>query len=210
MTYKIVRSNRKSVCLSVTAENDITVRCPLNMREEKIDEFVESKKDWLLKILAENSKKLDANKEITAYEKIYICGNKLPLIISNKNEITDDGVYVTSLKRIKSLFISTYSGVLIDIAEKTANKYGFRVESFNIKAYKRRWGCCDKKGNITFNYFLFMLPPSLQRYVIIHELCHTVHFDHSQEFWKLVASFEPSYKQLRKQLKSFDFLINLY
>ena len=109
MTYKIVRSNRKTVCLSVTAENDITVRCPLNMREEKIDEFVESKKDWLLKILAENSKKLDANKEITAYEKIYICGNKLPLIISNKNEIADDGVYVTSLKRIKSLFISTYS-----------------------------------------------------------------------------------------------------
>lgn len=55
-----------------------------------------------------------------------------------------------------------------------------------------------------------MLPPELQRYVMVHELCHIVHRDHSPSFWQLVERFEPSYKLLRKEMKRYNFLSKMY
>lgn len=82
--------------------------------------------------------------------------------------------------------------------------------SVSVKSYKGRWGCCDSKNNIIFNYKLFMLPRCIQDYVIIHELCHTLCHNHSPAFWKLVSEFLPDYKAVRAELRNFDFLTALY
>ena len=55
-----------------------------------------------------------------------------------------------------------------------------------------------------------MLPQSVQKYVMVHELCHTVHHDHSKEFWQLVSRFMPDWKRYRAELKKYTFLIRLY
>lgn len=207
---KVIRTARKSISLSVSPENEITVRCPRNTSESRINSFLESKKCWLNKVMTINEAKLSLNRSVLDYKEIYIGGKKLPLIISNRNEIAESGVHVKNLNQIKRVFISHFSDRFINLAREISEQLNLPANGFSVKTYRRRWGCCDSKGKITFNYMLFMLPQKLQRYVIIHELCHTVYFNHSSEFWRLVSVFEPDYKFLRTQLKCYDYITNLY
>lgn len=208
--YKIVRSKRKTVSVSVSPKNEITVRCPLKISDSAINDFIESKSDWLYRVIAENNVKNDFNGKILNFEEIYVCGNKVPLIFADFNRIEYDAVFVKDRASIKKTYIKFLSTGLINSAEQIAKEINLKCSGFSVRAYKSRWGCCDKSKNITLNYLLAMLPYYLQRYVIIHELCHTVYFNHSSNFWKLVAKLEPNYKLCRKNLQGFNFLTKLY
>ncbi|UCF29903.1 MAG: DUF45 domain-containing protein [bacterium] len=70
-----------------------------------------------------------------------------------------------------------------------------------IRGQRTRWGSCSARGNINLNYKLLFLTPDLVRYILHHELCHTVHLDHSRLFWELLASFEPDYRVYNRQVK---------
>ncbi|MBN1994919.1 MAG: M48 family metallopeptidase [Anaerolineae bacterium] len=71
-----------------------------------------------------------------------------------------------------------------------------------FRGQKTRWGSCSGRKTISLNYKLLFLPPALVRYVLIHELCHTKHLNHSAKFWTLVGQKEPNYKQLKKELRA--------
>lgn len=74
----------------------------------------------------------------------------------------------------------------------------------SIRGQKTRWGSCSHRQSINLNYKLLFLPETLVHYVLIHELCHTVHLNHSPDFWALVAHLEPNYHTYRQQLKQSD------
>ncbi len=208
--YNIIRSKRKTLTVSVSTDNIITVRCPNSMSDSVVDDFINSKSEWLFKVMAENNlKRVDCG-SVLNYKEIYVGGRKIPLIFSDRNVIDNDAVYVKSVSAIKKTYIKYFSAELIDYAKQISAQAKLHAAGFSLRAYKSRWGCCDTKGAITFNWLLIMLPLYLQRYVIIHELCHTVHFNHSQKFWNTVAKLEPNYKLCRKNLKSFNYLTKLY
>lgn len=79
--------------------------------------------------------------------------------------------------------------------------YGYAWGSIAIRDQRGRWGSCSSKGNLNFNYRLALLPAHLSDYVIVHELCHLGEFNHSQNFWDLVARAMPNYLDLRAELK---------
>jgi predicted metal-dependent hydrolase len=79
--------------------------------------------------------------------------------------------------------------------------YSFTVGRISIRDTKTRWGSCSKKGNINFNYKILFLPPYMADYVVVHELCHLKEFNHSQNFWDLVAQVVPEHKAIRAELK---------
>ena len=79
--------------------------------------------------------------------------------------------------------------------------YGFRVGRISVKNQKTRWGSCSKKGNLNFNYKIVLLPEPLADYIVVHELCHLGEFNHSKNFWNLVARTMPDYKARRAALK---------
>lgn len=85
-----------------------------------------------------------------------------------------------------------------------AEKYGFNYEKVRYANQSGRWGSCSSSGTISLNIALMNLPLELIDYVLIHELCHTVHLHHQANFWSLVESHTPHYKQLRKQLKTHN------
>ncbi len=70
-----------------------------------------------------------------------------------------------------------------------------------VRDQKTRWGSCSSTGTLSLNYRLMFAPPRVLDYVVIHELCHLTHMNHSREFWNLVASVMPEYKIHRNWLK---------
>ena len=86
-------------------------------------------------------------------------------------------------------------------AEEFAKPLSVHFERISIKDQKSRWGSCSSKGNLNFNWRIIMAPEPVCDYVVIHELCHLVFMDHSANFWNLVESICPGYKQYKKWLK---------
>lgn len=78
---------------------------------------------------------------------------------------------------------------------------GGRYTSITIRDQKTRWGSCSSRGTLSFNYRLIFAPSAVLDYVVVHELCHLTHMNHSKEFWNMVGSVMPDYKVYRRWLR---------
>ena len=86
------------------------------------------------------------------------------------------------------------------MGEHFAEVMGLTYGSVSMRNQKSRWGSCSSKGNLNFNYRLAYLPEELLDYVVVHELAHRRHMDHSKDFWNEVNTYYPNYKNCKKQL----------
>jgi len=82
--------------------------------------------------------------------------------------------------------------------------YNFSWGRVAIRNQKSRWGSCSQKGNLNFNYRILFLPPALQDYIIVHELCHLKELHHRESFWKLVAEQVPDFAALKGELRQYE------
>ncbi len=81
-----------------------------------------------------------------------------------------------------------------------AHSCDLRYLRLQLRRQRTRWGSCSRSGTISLNVCLLFQPPPVVRYLLVHELCHTRHMNHSPRFWRLVAEHEPDYKQLDRSL----------
>ncbi len=110
-------------------------------------------------------------------------------------------------KGLKSQYIKYKDQALILAENRIAyfNKiYDFKINKISIRNQKTRWGSCSRGGNISFNYKIALLPEKLTDYIVVHELCHLGQFNHSKDFWNLVAQTIPNHKELRAILNSWQ------
>ena len=92
--------------------------------------------------------------------------------------------------------------ILPAMVERLAQQYGFKYGRVTIRATRSKWGCCTSRNNLSLSLFLMTLPTHLQEFVVLHELCHTVHHNHSAEFHALLDSVTGGReKELSRQLK---------
>lgn len=89
---------------------------------------------------------------------------------------------------------------LLPMLKRLSEQTGLIYNNASIRLQRGRWGSCSAAGNISLNARLLYLPNDVARYVLIHELCHLKELNHSQRFWRLVESFEPRYRELKKML----------
>lgn len=86
---------------------------------------------------------------------------------------------------------------------------GGHYTSITIRDQKTRWGSCSSRGTLSFNYRLVFAPPRVLDYVVVHELCHLTHMDHSPNFWALIEQIMPDYKVYKAWLRDHGHELNL-
>ena len=124
------------------------------------------------------------------------------------------GVYLTPAEaRLLETYEKRYrKAARLRMEERTACFHkitGGNYTSITIRDQKTRWGSCSSSGTLSFNYRLIFAPPAILDYVVVHELCHLTHMNHSRDFWNMVESVLPDYKERRQWLKEHGQELNL-
>ena len=213
-------SKRKTLSLSVMKDGNVVVKAPIGMRNETINHFVEEKQDWIRdKLFLINKTKVKFD-DVVHYQRFLLYGNKYSLILDNVKKIeTNDKFQIIMpqkidrekiLKTLKNWYKKIAKQILEDRLKFIESRIKLKSSLLRISDSKGRWGSCNSKGVITFNFRVIMLPPAIIDYVIIHELCHLVEMNHGKNFWKLVETFLPKAPELKMAIKEYGFLLSLF
>ena len=211
---EIKRSRRKTVALYVFPDNRVEIRVPWLYNINNVESFLVKHSRWLFKRLDSKNDNVITQKRFVDGELHYFLGKQYPINIniSSKNSIVfQDNVIRISTKSpdlVESLldrwYLEQAKRVFQEIAiplVKQMEKYNVAPTSFSIRKMKTRWGSCSRKGSISLNLHLIKLPEQCIKEVILHELCHLVHFNHSKEFYALMTAEMPDWKVWKKGLR---------
>lgn len=214
--YTLRRSKRaKRINLRLCPERGLMLVMPFRASERSALDFLEQQKDWVFKhqdLLLPKTEQQALPTEINlhAIEKVWkiryekITGYKkikllqLPgelvlygesLELNNCIEVLNEWLYVIAEKE------------LYNWLKQLSQQCQLPFNQLSIRNQSTRWGSCTYAKNINLNVKLLFLPREITAYILIHELCHTRHLNHSEKFWHLVETFVPNYRQLIQQLK---------
>lgn len=208
MQYSIIKSNRKSISIQIDKNANIIVRAPKSLRQKQILSFVESKSTWITKKQKLVKNVLRNKCQFKDTDKVLYLGINYPIKITTSSEkISFNGEFFTLAKNcqnpdkiFKNWYKEQFQKTIIPRVHYLANKNNLKFNNIRLKAQKTIWGSCSAKNNINLNYLLMMAPIEVIDYVIVHELSHIIHKNHSQNFWNLVATIMPNYKKAKKWL----------
>lgn len=170
--YEIIYSKRKTISIEITPVGKVLVRAPKRVPEKEIKDFLEAKEAWIRKHLDRVQKEQDKQAAI--------------------EPLTDDEI--AALKESAKYYFPQK-------VEEYAKLMGVTYGKITIRFQHSLWGSCSSKGNLNFNCLLMRLAPELRDYVIVHELAHRKHMDHSAAFWNTVEKILPDYGARRQSLR---------
>ncbi len=219
--YEIIRRpKRRTACISVKADNAVIVTVPARLAQKQIDQFVQTKSGWIQGKLRANHEMREKfrSKQYVSGETFSYLGRTYRLkLIEGKAEPVRlirgrlvvqlpslDSGKARDVKIVGQLTNWYQEHALRHLREKTARIaecIGVTPSGIRVKSYKSRWGSCHVDGHIFYNWRIIMAPHSVIDYLVVHELCHLVHHNHSPAFWKLVESTMPDYRQAKAWLK---------
>ncbi|MCQ8117587.1 M48 family metallopeptidase [Methylomonas rosea] len=229
LPYNLRRSSRaKNTRIVVTADK-IEVVAPLKVSERHIQAFVHAQKDWIEAALKRVAGRIQtaaprlAPSEYRDGAHVPYQGRRLPLkIIAGKAktvriELLNDEMFWVKLPTgiadeqhsalIRQALTRWMKNQAKQHVQELVDLHGPRFalfpRSIRIKTQKSRWGSCGPKNDINMNWLLLLAPAAVLEYVVVHELCHIKHKNHSPAFWQLVAEHLPDFKQHRLWLKQY-------
>ena len=222
--YQVKRTNRRRSATIKVDDDAVVVVIPKTLSDAQLAELLRAKAPWVRKKLREIAllPKV-APKEYVSGEAFAYLGEEYRLQCCEMDssrvpkgvQLLDDQLVLhvdpgaSEDKRrayIKASLLRWYREqaleCLADKTEQYAQVIGVRPNSVKVKSYKSRWGACSATGDITYNWRLIMAPHRVVDYVVVHELCHMVHLNHSRAYWATVEKFYPDYKECSAWLKT--------
>jgi Predicted metal-dependent hydrolase len=177
---------------------------------KKIQDFINEKESWINRKQAIIQNQI---KDVTSNQnKLLYLGSLFPININQSATkdlmFTGEEFIANSIEpnplslSIKKWYKKKFREIAIPRVTYFAEQHNLMVNQIRIKNQKTMWGSCSSKNNINLNYLLLMAPMKVIDYVIIHELVHTIHRNHSIEFWSSVESIMPDYKEHKLWLKA--------
>lgn len=196
---EVIKKNNKNIYIRVK-KGKIIVTCNYFTTNRQIDKLIKENYSSIVKMIDKD------NARIEKEEKFYLFGKVYDVVYGfNELEIIDDKIYVLNKKELDKYLDNEIKKVFSERLNYWYNLFEEKIPFPNLKIRKMtsRWGVCNiKNNNVTLNYYLYKYDFCCLDYVIIHELSHFIHPNHSNMFWKLVSKYCVDYKRIRKKLKS--------
>lgn len=215
---KYAVEHRRVKYLRLYVQNDATLKvvAPLRARGQDIIRFISERQDWIQKQLSRIHSAKSAlniqNNEIYifghAYTHIHKPEQKGVTLNTEKKHIYSSNDWgtltLTDKTKILQKLAKTYIKPRIDALAKRCK---LPFNKLSIRNQKGRWGSCSSKKDISINWRIMQLPQAVGDYVLIHELCHTQHMNHSKKFWNLVAHNCPNYQAAEQWLDDYGWYL---
>ena len=210
-SYKLLRSKRRTIALTITADATLIVRAPMNTPLDYIERLISRKIKWIKKTIARvQSRPRALPREFVDGESFLYIGKSYKLSIKKgvKNNLTFKNGFILSAKEkrnTRDLLIAWYKQEaktkITERVEWCASRFGLAYKTIKITSANKRWGSCGTTGNLNFSWKLIMAPLSVIDYVVIHELAHLEHKNHSKSFWNSVKVMYPNYDKAKNWLR---------
>ena len=213
--YTVTKKKIKNFIIRIYPDLRIAVSVPLHATNKDIENFIQSKKEWV-EITLKKIKKVKENKNNLKENVIKILGKEREKKIIESDleriRLTDTSIYIYSknidtLEIEKKLFeweFEELKNILEENLEKYTKLLNTNINYYQIKKLSSAWGIYHKKENyISFNFDLIEKDIECIEYVVLHELCHIFYMNHQKDFWTLLEKYMPDYKIRRKKLKTF-------
>ena len=215
MEYTVTKKKIKNFIIRIYPDLRIAVSVPLHASNKDIENFIQSKKEWIETIL-EKIKVAKENKNTLKESSIKILGKEIDKKIIESDleriRLTNISIYIYSKeidntqidKKLLEWKVEKLKAILDEYLNKYTKLLNINIDYYQIKKLSSAWGIYHKKENyISFNSDLIEKDIECIEYVVLHELCHIFYMNHQKDFWALVEKYMPDYKVRRKKLKTF-------
>lgn len=211
-------ADRQTTDIVIERDGLITVRPPLRLTPEQVAETVLAKRMWIYRNLAE-WRDLNATQVVREWVNgesfLYLGSNYRLLLVNEQNEplklkdgrfcllrsVITSGGTVAAHQAFEAFYKETGFGRLTQRVTHFASKAGVLPGTVFIKDIGFRWASCLTSGDLHFHWKCLMAPPTIIDYIVVHELCHLHHRDHSDAFWNEVDKVLPDYRERKERLR---------
>ena len=226
MKYTLAFSSRRRTLGIQVRGGEVIVRAPKGLDRQQIEDFVQSRKQWIEQHQRKQKQALEEQSVVIAQSgRVPWQGEWLELSWSRASRsrvlpIRDQRIHVQLSSRVRraedevvrELLQNWYQNqaefILLARLREFAERTGLQPSRAYIGHWRARWGQCSARGEIGLNWRLLQLPAAMQGYVILHELCHLRHMNHGPEFHRLLTQHLPDQRQVSKQISYYSAWLN--
>ncbi len=215
LEYSIKRSSkRKRLSITVERDRQVVVHAPERISDERIEDLVESKRQWIYEKVSHPQKYRGPThppgKELVSGESALYLGQeyKIELVDKDQNEIRFDHGFLVpecfkenAMEVLRDWYITKAKEKILPRIETFAKVLGVDCRIARITDNQYRWGSCTPKNNVHINWRLIKAPMFVIDYVIVHELAHLLEGNHTARFWNIVETQCPKMKKAKSWLK---------
>ena len=209
ISYTLIRTKRKTVAIQVKSDGSVAVRAPQRLAKRKIDRVVQQKEGWILAHQQQMQQRQQVQESFCLSDgRLPLLGGWLPITYTDtKTPFCSQGTCFLARGEEAELWEQAerlYRSIAREQLERRvadyANRMGVHPTGLRITGATGRWGSCSGKNSLNFSWRLILAPEHCVDYVVVHELCHILHHDHSTAFWQEVENWFPDWQQCREQL----------
>jgi hypothetical protein len=218
ITFEIVRTRRRTADVVIERDGRVLVRAPKSVETKRIEDIVERKQVWIYKNLAE-WRDLNATRVLREYRNgegfLYLGRSYRLLLVANQAEplrlkngrfclrrdLVDRGGIPAAKAVFRDYYITQGRERITKRVHYFAPKVGVAAGKIDVRELGHRWASCSPKGNLAFHWKCMMAPPTIIDYIVVHELCHFHHLDHTEAFWNEVDKVMSNYSERKDWLK---------
>lgn len=217
--YTVDYKKRKSLGIYIDVYGNIELRVPKDTTNEAIVKLLELKWNWIIEKQLEMKQRSQGHspKSYEEGETFYYFGKKYPITlvmneVNEENRVTFSGdrfvlhlqeqIIANEFERketiqqvLKRFYYKECKRTVEKMIKENQSKISVKPAKITISDDKSKWGSCDSRRHLMFNWKLAMAPVEAIRYVVIHEMCHLEHLNHDRSFWRLVGKLMPDYEQ---------------
>ncbi|GAB4181380.1 MAG: SprT family zinc-dependent metalloprotease [Wenzhouxiangellaceae bacterium] len=216
--YKVVRSRRSTADIIIERDGSVLVRAPEWVDDDQVASIVESKHYWIYQGLAE-WRDLNATRTLREYKNgegfLYLGRAYRLLLVSDQDQalqlkngrftlrrdLVEKGEITAAKQAFRDFYITKGMERLCSRVDYYAPKVGVDPTKVEVKELGNRWATCSTAGKLSFHWKCMMAPPTIIDYMVVHELCHFHHRDHTNAFWNEVDKIISDYRERKAWLR---------